>query len=282
MAIVGAYLGGGSAIVPAGQAQILCRWNTEDRQNIAGAVFTAQSSSGSYQANGNDTGYAELTVPAGRYTISVQHTGAYSNDGPQELIVESSQVYIVLFDAYNRNPVDDALSGTSVNAVQNKVITAELGNKLSLDGTAYAATRDSQGRNIVDTYLTKDEYEGTQPKIENVSMTYSTSVSSGVAGTYVFLESLKWSVPSPSRLNGLTATCVVTATFEGTKYNTYENIITMNTTEFSLTNSELKSGGITKQLPFSRGLFNRPVVFMVGTGSAFFKFSDGTTANLTF
>jgi len=51
--------------------------------------------------------------------------------------------------------VDSALSSTSTNPVQNKVINTALAGKLSTTGTAAKATADASGNNIADTYATK-------------------------------------------------------------------------------------------------------------------------------
>ena len=51
--------------------------------------------------------------------------------------------------------VDTALSSTSTNPVQNKVINTALSGKLSTSGTAAKATADASGNNIVNTYATK-------------------------------------------------------------------------------------------------------------------------------
>ena len=101
MAIVGGYIGGGVSMVPAGYMQIILQWNTEDRLNISGAVFTISGTNGTYTANGDDSGRSEVIVPVGDYTISVAHGGEYTNDGPQRVIGESAQTYLVLFDAYS-------------------------------------------------------------------------------------------------------------------------------------------------------------------------------------
>lgn len=53
--------------------------------------------------------------------------------------------------------VDTALSSTSTNPVQNKVINTALAGKLSTTGTAAKATADANGNNIVDTYATKTQ-----------------------------------------------------------------------------------------------------------------------------
>lgn len=55
----------------------------------------------------------------------------------------------------NKTTVDSALSSTSTNPVQNKVVYAELDKKLAVGGTAVKSTADANGNNIVDTYETK-------------------------------------------------------------------------------------------------------------------------------
>lgn len=113
-------------MVPAGQMQVLLQWNTEDRLNIEGAVFTLTGTNGTYTANGDASGRAEIIVPAGEYTIEVSHSGSYENDGPQKVIGESTQSYYVLFDAYfNRG--------------------ASLFFKYTVTGATYALTKDEGG-----------------------------------------------------------------------------------------------------------------------------------------
>ena len=57
----------------------------------------------------------------------------------------------------NKITVDSALSSSSTNPVQNKVINSALAGKLSTSGTAARATADANGNNIVNTYATKTE-----------------------------------------------------------------------------------------------------------------------------
>ena len=74
--------------------------------------------------------------------------------------------------------VDSALSSTSTNPVQNKVINTALAGKLSTTGTAAKATADAKGNNIADTYATKAQLtaldstsSGTGAVVTNVSQT---------------------------------------------------------------------------------------------------------------
>lgn len=59
--------------------------------------------------------------------------------------------------------VDDTLSSTSTNPVQNKVINTALAGKLSTSGTAAKATADASGNVITSTYakLASPTFTGT-------------------------------------------------------------------------------------------------------------------------
>lgn len=64
--------------------------------------------------------------------------------------------------------IDSALSSTSTNPVQNKVLYAALNNKLDKNGTATYATCDSSGNIISSTYARKTELSGYVKSINNV------------------------------------------------------------------------------------------------------------------
>lgn len=64
--------------------------------------------------------------------------------------------------------VDSALSSTSTNPVQNKVLYAALNNKMDKNGTATYATCDSSGNIISSTYARKTELSGYVKSINNV------------------------------------------------------------------------------------------------------------------
>lgn len=64
--------------------------------------------------------------------------------------------------------VDSALSSTSTNPVQNKVLYAALNNKLDKNGTATYAACDSSGNIISSTYARKTELSGYVKSINNV------------------------------------------------------------------------------------------------------------------
>lgn len=84
--------------------------------------------------------------------------------------------------------VDSALSSTSTNPVQNKVLYAALNNKLDKTGTAAAATKatqDSYGNVIVTTYARKSDLSGYVKTINNQEpdANGNINISTGGAGT---------------------------------------------------------------------------------------------------
>ena len=97
MAIVGGYIGGGVEMVPAGYGQLCLQWLTPDRKNMDGVTFSIESVNGKYSVSASSDGRGEAIVPVGTYTVSVSHTGIYDGDMPQQVVVESTQSYLVLF-----------------------------------------------------------------------------------------------------------------------------------------------------------------------------------------
>ena len=99
--------------------------------------------------------------------------------------------------------VDSALSSTSTNPVQNKVLYAALNNKLDKNGTATYAERDSSGNIITDTYAKKSEVSGVVKSVNNIAPdsngNVTITVSGGGSGDYL-------------PLTGGTVTCGITAT----------------------------------------------------------------------
>ena len=98
MVMVGAFPGGSGGKVPAGFGSIHLQWTTVDRLNISGASFTLVSADYNETVLAGEDGRAITVVPVGTYTISVNHSGDYDNDAPQNLIVESTQTYYVTFE----------------------------------------------------------------------------------------------------------------------------------------------------------------------------------------
>lgn len=106
MAIIGGFVGSGVELVPAGQGQLCCQWLTPDRQNLADARFEVASTEDGpalYTAEARADGRAEILVPVGTYWIRAVHSGDYADDLPQQVIVESTQSYLVYFGTRNED-----------------------------------------------------------------------------------------------------------------------------------------------------------------------------------
>ncbi len=103
MTIVGAFLGSGVELVPAGSCLLKLQVVTSDRQSMSGAVFTVSATGFSQTATADASGRAELTVPAGAtYTVSLTYSsGSYFNDEAQTVIAESATTKLVYFDLIN-------------------------------------------------------------------------------------------------------------------------------------------------------------------------------------
>ena len=84
--------------------------------------------------------------------------------------------------------VDSALSSTSTNPVQNKVLYAALNNKLDKNGTATYAARDSSGNIISSTYAKKTDLNSYVKSINNMKPDSAGNVnisSGGGSGDYL-------------------------------------------------------------------------------------------------
>lgn len=86
--------------------------------------------------------------------------------------------------------VDSALSSTSTNPVQNKVLYAALNNKLDKNGTATYAARDSSGNIISSTYAKKTDLNSYVKSINNVKpdSTGNVNISSSGGGSNITVD----------------------------------------------------------------------------------------------
>jgi len=86
--------------------------------------------------------------------------------------------------------VDSALSSTSTNPVQNKVLYAALNNKLDKNGTATYAVRDSSGNIISSTYAKKTDLSSYVKSINNVKpdSAGNVNISSSGGGTNITVD----------------------------------------------------------------------------------------------
>ncbi len=102
MTIVGAFLGSGVELVPAGSCLLKLQVVTSDRQSMGGAIFTVTGTGFSQTATADASGRAEITVPSGyTYTVALTHSGLYFNDEAQTVIAESATTKFVYFDLIN-------------------------------------------------------------------------------------------------------------------------------------------------------------------------------------
>lgn len=87
--------------------------------------------------------------------------------------------------------VDSALSSTSTNPVQNKVLYAALNNKLEKNGTATYAARDSSGNIISSTYAKKTDLSSYVKSINNVKpdSAGNVNISSSGGGSNITVDS---------------------------------------------------------------------------------------------
>lgn len=124
-----------------------------------GAVTSAKIADGTITANDIANG----TITSGKLATAVQTalTSAGTAVQPDDLAeVATTGSYNDLADKPTiptQITVDSALSSTSTNPVQNKVINTALAGKLSTSGTAARATADASGNNIANTYATKSQ-----------------------------------------------------------------------------------------------------------------------------
>lgn len=134
MAVVGGFIGGGVAMVPAGYIQLCMQWNTPDRLNIEGARFTISGIEGTAHTetvNAKADGRMEVIVPAGTYMVSVEHSGVYANDSPQKVIGESTQSYLVMFGSETKDSVL-RIVGEAFNA--NIKVTSTFNGEVAYNG----------------------------------------------------------------------------------------------------------------------------------------------------
>lgn len=99
MAFVGGFLGGGVEMVPSGSGQLFLQWVIPDGEEVGDATFEAieVGGTGSHSIPVGSDGRATMLVPTGIYEVSIDHSEDYDYDGPQRVVVESTQSYLVLF-----------------------------------------------------------------------------------------------------------------------------------------------------------------------------------------
>ena len=97
--------------------------------------------------------------------------------------------YIYVNNAWERigsgmMTVDSAMSSTSTNPVQNKVVQSALAGKLSTTGTAARATADASGNTITSTYATKTELGNKLDTTGTAARATADASGNNIASTY--------------------------------------------------------------------------------------------------
>ena len=173
--------------------------------------------------------------------------------------------------------VDSALSSTSTNPVQNKVLYAALNNKLDKNGTATYAVRDSSGNIISSTYAKKTDLSSYVKSINNVKpdSAGNVNISSSGGGSNITVDSTLSGTSSNAIANKavyaalnnkLDKTGTAVAATKATQ-DSYGNVIVNTYARKSDLNSYVKT--INNQEPDTNGNIN------ISTGGG------GTGTNIT-
>ena len=128
--------------------------------------------------------------------------------------------------------VDSALSSTSTNPVQNKVLYAALNNKLDKNGTATYAVRDSSGNIISSTYAKKTDLNSYVKSINNVKpdSAGNVNISSSGGGSNITVDATlsgtsNNAIANKAVYNALSGKLGVTDTAEYAKKDAAGNVI---------------------------------------------------------
>lgn len=128
--------------------------------------------------------------------------------------------------------IDSALSSTSTNPVQNKVLYAALNNKLDKNGTATYAVRDSSGNIISSTYAKKTDLNSYVKSINNVKpdSAGNVNISSSGGGSNITVDATlsgtsNNAIANKAVYNALSGKLGVTDTAEYAKKDAAGNVI---------------------------------------------------------
>lgn len=121
MVIVGAYLGGPGTSIAAGYSAVALQWVTNDGLNLS-VTFSLTSSGKTTTVVSDAYGYAETTVAAGTYTISVTHQGQYLGDAPITREFESKKSYNIVFNA------TAGTTSITISGVKNTAMNVAIAN----------------------------------------------------------------------------------------------------------------------------------------------------------
>lgn len=125
-------------------------------------------------------------------------------------------------------------------------IQTQLDGKLGKTAYAYGATRDGNGNDIASTYLTKSDYDASINRVQNFTIDWERYKESGLSGSYMRINSIKWGVPKPDVITcGAEITFSINVQGSSDETGTYTPSITLSATE-------LKSGSYTTRLTSDR------------------------------
>lgn len=159
-------------------------------------TFDTTPTSGSTNPVTSGGVYTAVNAKQDKLTFDSTPTSGSSNP------VTSGGVYSAI-KAIPSITVDTALSSTSTNPVQNKVINTALSNKLGKTETAAKATADADGNTITTTYLTNGAAANTYLKKTDATNTYLKK--SDAANTYATKDALSSAIGSVYRYKGSVA-----------------------------------------------------------------------------
>ena len=187
--------------------------------NVQGSVETSAQGKliGSF-----DTMPAANSQNAGQIVLYTGTTGTYVQG---KYYVSNGSSWVLSAASPGSITIDSALSSTSTNPVQNKVIQAALNGKLGKTETAAKATADADGNTISTTYLKQTDAANAYATKSEVSSGYATKteLTNGLAGKQNTLT--LDSTPTSGSSNPVTSGGVYSA------INTKQDLITVSSSE---------------------------------------------------
>ena len=122
--VMGAFMGGGTIMVPKGKCLLHLHINTIDRANLSTASWTITATGKSYTATADSSGRADILVDAdASYTITLNHDGEYYNDEPQYVNATSCGVAWIYFDLFQYPDVSTVLQVYTEPSTQVTIVS---------------------------------------------------------------------------------------------------------------------------------------------------------------
>ena len=122
--VMGAFMGGGTIMVPKGKCLLHLHINTIDRANLSTASWTITATGKSYTTSADSSGRADILVDAdASYTITLNHDGEYYNDEPQYVNATSCGVMWIYFDLFQYPDVSTVLQVYTEPSTQVTIVS---------------------------------------------------------------------------------------------------------------------------------------------------------------